>query len=131
MPAAHAAAPERASEHAASSVGVLTTRDLAHQRVTRVEELIRGRVAGVQVLPLANGDYTLRIRGIHSIYGSNEPLIVLDGMPLRSSGVRGALNGINPADVARIEVLKDAAATAWYGVQGANGVIVITTKRSH
>jgi TonB-dependent SusC/RagA subfamily outer membrane receptor len=125
-------APERehAGKYATNAVGVVGSDDIDRQRVTRVEELIRGRVPGVEVLSLPNGDYSVRIRGAHSFYGSSEPLFVLDGMPLYAGGVRGALNGINPADVARIEVLKDAGSTAAYGVQGANGVILITTKRS-
>jgi TonB-dependent SusC/RagA subfamily outer membrane receptor len=126
--ASRAPAPVRAAERATVGDGVLTSRDVDRQHVSRIEELIRGRVAGVEVIPLANGDYTLRIRGTHSIYGSNEPLIVLDGMPL-SGSVRDALRSINPADVARVEVLKDAASTSWYGSRGANGVIVITSKR--
>jgi TonB-dependent SusC/RagA subfamily outer membrane receptor len=120
---------ERAGRYATNSVSVITTEDLDRQRVVRVEELIRGRVPGVEVIQRPNGDYTVRIRGVHSIYGSSEPLYVVDGMPIISSGLRSALSGINPADIARIEVLKDAGSTAGYGSQGANGVILITTKR--
>ena len=124
-------APEDASRDKRSTTAssVIGQGDLDRQRVTRVEEMIRGRVPGVEVTQLANGDYSIRIRGVHTIYGSNEPLYVVDGMPLVSSGDRSPLGSINPADVARIEVLKDAAATASWGVQGANGVILITTKR--
>ena len=121
--------PAPLDQHATSAVGVITEQDIARQRAIRVEELLRGRVAGVEVIEVPGGEFSIRIRGTHSIYGSNEPLIVVDGMPIMSSGVRSALTGINPADVARIEVLKDAAATAFYGLRGANGVVVITTKR--
>ena len=95
-------------------------------RAVRVEELLQGRVAGVQVIRLANGGYRVRIRGAA---GEGEPLFVVDGMPVHSLYPGSALNGINPADVARIDVLKDAASTAIYGSRGAHGVILITTRR--
>ncbi len=95
-------------------------------RAVRVEELLQGRVAGVQVIRLANGGYRVRIRGAA---GEGEPLFVVDGMPVHSIYPGSALNGINPADVARIDVLKDAASTAIYGSRGAHGVILITTRR--
>ncbi len=98
------------------------------QPVGHAEELLEGRFPGVEVIRLASGDISVRIRGGSSIMGSNEPLYVIDGMEI-SPGAGGALVGINPADIARIEVLKDVGSTALYGVRGANGVIVITTKR--
>ena len=98
-------------------------------RVARVEEMLLGRVAGVQVVRTADGDFTVRVRGAHSFNGNDEPLLVVDGMQIPARGLRRALSGIAPQDVARIEVLKDAGATAAYGSLGANGVIVITTKR--
>src|SRR5438445_13220873 len=66
----------------------------------------------------------IRIRGVRSISGSNAPLFILDGIPYD-----GSLTDINPDDVASIDVLKDASATAIYGSRGANGVVIITTKR--
>jgi TonB-dependent SusC/RagA subfamily outer membrane receptor len=102
-------------------------------RVSRVEELLRG-VAGLEVTPLPNGSYRLRIRGQRSIRGNpgdDDPLLVLDGIPVSSGSTSSALAAIAPRDVARIEVLKDAAATSAYGSRGANGVIVITTRRAH
>ena len=99
-------------------------------RVSRVEELLRG-VPGLEVTALSNGAYQIRIRGHRSIRGNpgdDDPLIVIDGIP-SAAGV-GALADIAPTDVARIEVLKDAGATSQYGSRGANGVIVITTKRA-
>ncbi|MGQ0560732.1 MAG: TonB-dependent receptor plug domain-containing protein [Gemmatimonadota bacterium] len=98
---------------------------------TSIEELIRGRVAGVQVLRKANGEFSIRIRGAGSFMGSGEPLFVIDGMPLPEEGASTAIASIAPVDVVRIDVLKDAGATAIYGVRGANGVIVITTRRSN
>ncbi len=99
-------------------------------RVSRVEELLRG-VPGLEVTALANGAYQIRIRGHRSIRGNpgdDDPLIVIDGVP--SSAGAAALADLAPNDVARIDVLKDAGATSQYGSRGANGVIVITTKRA-
>src|SRR5881409_1446900 len=93
-------------------------------RVSRVEELLRG-VPGLEVTALANGAYQIRIRGNP---GDDDPLIVIDGVP--SSAGAAALADLAPNDVARIDVLKDAGATSQYGSRGANGVIVITTKRA-
>ncbi|MBV9773502.1 MAG: TonB-dependent receptor plug domain-containing protein [Gemmatimonadetes bacterium] len=107
---------------------VATARDLRDARVVRAEQLLEGRFAGVQVTRLAGGGISVRIRGGTSIMGDNEPLYVLDGMPLQA-GPGGALNGINPEDIARIEMLKDIGSTAIYGIRGANGVVLITTKR--
>lgn len=94
----------------------------------RAEELMDGRFPGVQVVRLAGGGIAVRVRGATSIMGSNEPLYVLDGMTLEP-GPGGALLGINPADIARIEVLKDIGSTSMYGVRGANGVVLITTRK--
>jgi TonB-dependent SusC/RagA subfamily outer membrane receptor len=99
-------------------------------RVTRVEEMLRG-VAGLEVTRLSNGGYQIRIRGQRSIRGNpadDDPLIVIDGVP--ASTGPAALADLAPQDIARIDVLKDAGATSQYGSRGANGVIVITTKRA-
>ena len=109
-----------------SAVGSVTSCDIAEQRVTRIEDLLQGRVAGVVVSRNRAGAPSVRIRGAQSLYGDGEPLFVVDGLPLLSGG---PLSGIAPQDIARIDVLKDAGATAIYGSRGANGVIVITTKR--
>ena len=86
---------------------------------TDIYEYLRGRVAGVDV----NGT-SIRIRGERSINGNNEPLILVDGM------VMDDISSISPNEVERIDVLKDAASTAMYGSRGANGVILITTRKS-
>ena len=92
-----------------------------------VEELFAGRFPGVQVFRLASGGISIRIRGGgNTFYGSSEPLYVVDGTPVQSGD--GGLLFLNPSDISQIEVLKDAAQTALYGVQGANGVVLITTK---
>lgn len=87
------------------------------------------RFPGVSITRAPDGSLAVRIRGTTSLYGSNEPLYVIDGVPVRP-GPGGSLSGINPYDIESIEVLKDATATAMYGVRGANGVIVIKTKTS-
>lgn len=104
----------------------------ADARVTRIEDLLQARVPGLEVLPLANGTFTLRIRGRHSLLGqtqADEPLLVIDDIPVPSGSLGSALAGMAPRDVGRIDVLKDAAASV-YGSRGANGVIIITTKRA-
>ena len=87
-----------------------------------------GRFAGVEVLRVRGG-IAVRIRGATSTMGSNEPLYVIDGMAVEP-GPGGALVGINPHDIAKIRVLKDIGSTSFYGMRGANGVVVITTKRA-
>lgn len=108
------------------AVSTVTAESFEAQPLTRVEDALQGRAAGVTVAR-ANGqpgsNFKVRIRGVNSITGNNSPLIVVDG-------VQGAsLNTLNPNDIATIDVLKDASATAIYGVRGSNGVIIITTKR--
>ena len=110
-----------------SAVGSVTSCDIAGSRVTRVEDLLQGRVAGVVVSRNRSGAMAVRIRGVQSLYGDDEPLFVVDGMPLLSGA--SSLAGIAPQDVDRIDVLKDAGATAIYGSRGGNGVILIKTKR--
>jgi TonB-dependent SusC/RagA subfamily outer membrane receptor len=94
---------------------------------TRIEELIAARAPGIQVIR-GDGGYSLRIRGMSSPSGVTDPLIVIDGTISALPGTRG-LDGISPQDVLRVEVLKDAASTAFYGMRGASGVILITTRK--
>lgn len=93
-----------------------------------VDGLLQGRAAGLQVLNSSQdpgSGSTIRIRGNSSINGSNTPLIVVNGFPM---GEAGSLSSINTADIASVEILKDASASAIYGSRGANGVILVTTK---
>ena len=106
--------------------------DLAGRDVQRVEEMLRGQVAGVTVRQGPTG-LIIRIRGGGTTGGSalgttDDPLFVIDGLPIEL-GASGALDGINPRDVESIRVLKNASDTALYGARGANGVILITTVR--
>jgi TonB-dependent starch-binding outer membrane protein SusC len=121
-------------ERSTVAVGSVTAEELDMMRVSRIEELLQGRVAGAEVVRTASGEYSIRIRGTASLMPQGvgtEPLFVLDGMPMAQGRPLGSiLLGISPYDVARIDVLKDAGATASYGSRGANGVVLITTKRT-
>jgi len=100
--------------------------DVMQLPTQRVDQALQGRAAGVMVLSpsgVPGGPTTIRIRGMNSINGGNAPLVVIDGLQ------GGDLNSLNPNDVESMEILKDASATAIYGSQGANGVILITTKK--
>lgn len=94
----------------------------------RVSDLLKGRVSGVEVTEAPGGGIRVRIRGAQSITGSNDPLYVVDDLPIQADP-GGTISFLNPRDIESITVLKDASATALYGSRGANGVIVITTKR--
>jgi TonB-dependent SusC/RagA subfamily outer membrane receptor len=104
-------------------------RDQSQQSFSRIEELIEGRAPGVRVIRSEDGTFRLRIRGVSTPTGNNDPLIVIDGTPTVELRGGSALTSLNPQDVVKIEVLKDAASTAYYGMRGGNGVIVITTRR--
>lgn len=109
------------------STADVTSDDVDKAPNISVAEHLKGRVAGVTVTTNAEGGIAVRIRGASSVYGNNEPLYVLDGMII-TPGPGGALTGINPYDIESIQVLKNPADTAIYGMRGANGVIVIKTK---
>lgn len=111
----------------ASAVSLVCFEDTRGIPVRQVEELLEGRVPGLLVVRSAGG-VSLRIRGLSSVLSSNEPLYVLDGMPLQMEPGRG-LYWMSPRDIERIEILKDPSATSIYGVRGANGVVLITSRR--
>ena len=110
------------------AVGSVTSKELTERPVINAAQGLQGRVAGVNVSlnsgQPGGGDPVIRVRGYGSINAGNNPLIVVDGV-FWTAGI----NNINPNDIASIEVLKDASATAIYGSQGSNGVVLITTKR--
>ena len=85
---------------------------------------LQGRVTGLDVYTDADGDLQMRIRGNRSINGNNAPLVIIDGVQ------GGSLSDLNPDDIETVDVLKDASSTAIYGSQGANGVIIVTTKKA-
>jgi TonB-dependent SusC/RagA subfamily outer membrane receptor len=110
-------------------VGSVTVTREETSRVAHFEQLLEGRVPGVEVQRLGGDRYSVRVRGGGSLAGTGDPLFVVDGVPFPVGvSVRDLAAGINPGDVARIDVLKDAMATATYGMRGANGVILITTR---
>jgi len=112
------------------AIASVSASDIENTRPTRIEDFLRGRVAGMQVSRTSNGDYSIRIRGAGTVNGSGEPLYVVDGTPVQARGLLSALGGIAVQDIDRIEVLKDAGATGIYGSRGANGVVIIRTKRA-
>ena len=128
------------------SLSSLTSEDFNQGPITTLDQLIVGRAAGVQITQNSaepGGGISVRIRGSNSVGNSNEPLYVIDGYPIDNSSIspessidgtqgnlpQNPLSNLDPNDIASIEVLKDASATAIYGARGANGVIMITTKR--
>jgi TonB-dependent starch-binding outer membrane protein SusC len=111
---------------ATGSVAIIGTKDFNKGAITNTENLLNGRVAGVVVTQGGRpGDgAAIRIRGGASLGASNDPLIVIDGLP-----VTNGLSTINPNDIESFSILKDASATAIYGSRGSNGVVLITTKK--
>ena len=121
-------------EDATGSVETVTAAEFNQGAVTSAQELVSGKVAGVQITSDGSpgGGAVIRIRGGSSLSASNDPLIIIDGVPLPTDGLSGSrnpLNLINPADIETFTVLKDASATAIYGSRASNGVIIITTKK--
>lgn len=120
---------------ATGSVEAVTSKDFTRGNIVTPENLLSGRVAGVNITSdggAPGSGSTIRIRGGSSINASNDPLIVIDGLPITNNNVggsRGILSNINPNDIESFSVLKDASATAIYGSRAANGVIIIVTKK--
>ncbi len=128
------------------AVSSVTEKDFNRGVIASPEQLIQGRAAGVQITTSSGepgAGINIRIRGTSSVRSGNNPLFVVDGVPLSgnetsgggidagfgSSSARNPLNFMNPNDIASIDILKDASATAIYGSRGANGVVLITTKK--
>ncbi|MDC8000111.1 SusC/RagA family TonB-linked outer membrane protein [Aequorivita todarodis] len=128
------------------SIARMTAKEIENQPVNNPLEALQGRMAGVNIMATSGvpgGGFNVRIRGQNSIMAGNEPLYIIDGIPFDSQslgsplssagiipvGAISPLNAINPASIESIEVLKDADATAIYGSRGANGVVLITTKK--
>ncbi|WP_268225318.1 SusC/RagA family TonB-linked outer membrane protein [Sinomicrobium oceani] len=126
------------------SISRITSKDIEKQPVSNPLAAMQGRMSGVDIRQstgVPGGGFSVQIRGRNSIAAGNDPLYIVDGVPYASEslgdtqtstiipGTTSPLNGINPADIESIEILKDADATAIYGSRGANGVVLITTKR--
>ena len=121
-------------EDATGSIQSVSTEKFNRGSITGPQELLAGKVAGVSITTGGDpgGGSKIRIRGESSLNANNDPLIVIDGVPLESGGISGArnpLNIINPNDIETFTVLKDASASAIYGNRAAGGVILITTKK--
>ncbi|HAO49270.1 MAG TPA: SusC/RagA family TonB-linked outer membrane protein [Runella sp.] len=119
------------------SVATVAVEEIKKVAVTSLDQALQGRAAGVQITQNSGapgGSTTIRIRGGNSIQGDNEPLYVIDGIPFKNDGAGSGssfnvLSTLNPSDIESMSVLKDASSTAIYGSRGANGVVIITTKR--
>lgn len=115
-------------EDLTGSVTAIRAEEINRGIVTSTDELLKGKLTGVQILPGGGGpgsSGTIRIRGAASLNASNDPLIVVDGVPL----AHGNLSMINPNDIESFSILKDASASAIYGSRASNGVIMVTTKK--
>ncbi len=132
---------EQSRRQITSAISSIKSEEIENLPSASLDNMMQGRAAGVQVTQGSGqpgGAVTVRIRGNTSVQGGNEPLYVVDGIPIKSGNFSGLADGgagsnaladINPSDIASIEILKDAAATSIYGARAANGVVLITTKR--
>ncbi len=117
------------------SVTAIKAEEINRGAITSPDQMLQGKVPGLLVTPACGdptGGATIRIRGAASLYASNDPLIVIDGVPITPEGGAGMANplaSVNPNDIESYTVLKDASATAIYGSRASNGVIIITTKK--
>ena len=117
------------------AVTSVSAKDFQKGSINSSEQLLQGKVAGLQITSgggSAGGGSRIRIRGASSLNSSNDPLVVIDGIPIENNSIGGGgniLNSINPNDIESISVLKDASATALYGSRATNGVLIITTKK--
>lgn len=121
-------------EDATGSIASVTEEDFNQGAIASAQDLIVGKIAGVSIAPSTGpgGGSGITIRGLSSLSANNQPLVVVDGVPLSggdAGGSRNFMNIINPNDIASINVLKDASATAIYGSRASGGVIIITTKK--
>lgn len=130
---------------ATGNISRVDAKEIKVQPVSNPLAALQGRVTGMEIIQqtgVPGGNFKVRIRGINSIGNGNDPLYIIDGVPFTSSAMSfpqnafdlfingtSPLNGINPSDIESIEILKDADATAIYGSRGANGVVLITTKK--
>jgi len=122
-------------DDATGAISTVSSQNFNQGAITSPQELISGKVAGVSIISeggAPGSNSTIRIRGGSSLTASNDPLIVIDGIPVDNTTIAGmsnVLNSINPNDIETFTVLKDASATAIYGSRASNGVILITTKK--
>ncbi|MDB4881306.1 MAG: TonB-dependent receptor [Gemmatimonadetes bacterium] len=112
-----------------AAVGRSEIRPSDAKMYSNLEEMLNGRIAGLEVLRRSDGTYSLRVRGARSFTGDAEPLVIVDGMMYGTTAAGDVLSTLSPQEVKRVDVLKDAGATAIYGSRGTNGVVIITTHR--
>jgi TonB-dependent SusC/RagA subfamily outer membrane receptor len=108
----------------------VTSADFDHSPGQSIEQTIQAHIPGVMLTSNADGTVSIRLDGINTFMAGTQPLYVIDGVPIQA-GRNGGLVGLNPHDIASIQVFKDPVNTSLYGVRGSNGVIVITTKHAH
>ncbi|HEV7993531.1 MAG TPA: TonB-dependent receptor plug domain-containing protein [Gemmatimonadaceae bacterium] len=101
------------------------------RRYASVEEMLNGRIAGLQVFRQPDGTVALRVRGLGSSFNDAEPLLVVDGMMMSAASSSEMMASLSAMQIKRIDVLKDVAATSIYGSRGSHGVVLITTRRGN
>jgi TonB-dependent starch-binding outer membrane protein SusC len=114
------------------AVGSVEDKNLSRSGPYRIEELLKGKLAGLQVINQPNGDFAFRVRGGNlSMMGDTAQyaLVLVDGVPTTPSTIRASLSGLTPEDIRQVTVLKDVASTSMYGIRGSAGVVLINTKR--
>ncbi|MGH7507059.1 MAG: TonB-dependent receptor plug domain-containing protein [Longimicrobiales bacterium] len=116
-------------EKVTGAVTSVSPGELGHTAAANIAELLRGRVAGLEITADPNGGYRFRIRGIAMINETPEPLFVVDGTPVDADRIESVLSGFTREDIRQVDVLKDVASTSIYGTRGVGGVIIITTRR--
>lgn len=119
----------RAAEDVTGSVSSVSGERLGRAGPLRIEELLRGRVAGLQIMPAPGGSVRLRIRGKDSLLHDQDPLVIVDGIQISPYVLHTALAGLHPDEIRQVDVLKDVSSTSIFGSRGAGGVILITTTR--
>lgn len=117
------------SRPTATSRLIITAEDIQRSPAVSIEQLLVTRIPGVTLARAQDGHLIIRLRGTTTIMGDQEVLVVVNGIALDPNAT-GNLFAINPSDVETIEVVRDGAGTAMYGARGANGVIIVRTKRS-
>ena len=120
---------EQPDEQVAGAVVSLESEEESGGSFVNMVDMLRGRVAGLQIGEGPSGEITIKIRGDQSILFNGEPLLVVDGLPVSPYAFSSTLRAMNPQDVRSIQVLKDTGSTSMYGSRGAHGVILIRLKR--
>ncbi|MCJ7630636.1 MAG: TonB-dependent receptor plug domain-containing protein [Longimicrobiales bacterium] len=120
---------QQPAEKIAGAVESLGSEEESGGSFATMVDMLRGRVAGLQISEGSSGEISIRIRGDQSILFNTEPLLVVDGVSVPAYGFSSTLRSMDPRDVRSIQVLKDAGSTSGYGSRGAHGVILITLKR--